>query len=119
MTRWITALLYALLVVLVSAMPQQEFPTPVPKHFDKIAHAIEFAILAFLVCRAADKQARSALIVITLICIVYGIGNEALQRFVPGRYPAVGDAVADAIGSAAGTILWLSMRRRRTVSSQT
>ena len=85
----------------------------------KVAHVLEYAVLAALVWRArrgpvreAERHwngahARFAL----LISVVYAVTDEMHQAFVPNRGPNLWDVVLDAAGAAFGLcVIWLYFR---------
>ncbi len=104
--RWAVAIAYAALIMTVSSIPSDEFALGMPLHLDKVAHALEYAILALLVCRAARATGRTALVVIIVSCTAYGIIDELHQFLIAGRDPNVWDAAADAAGSAVAAVVW-------------
>ncbi len=104
--RWAVAIAYAALIMTVSSIPSGEFPSGMPLHLDKVAHALEYAVLALLVCRAARAPGRTALVIIIVSCTSYGIIDELHQFFIAGRDPNVWDAAADAAGSAVAAVVW-------------
>lgn len=97
---------YAALIMAVSSIPSDEFALGMPLHLDKVAHALEYAVLALLVCRAARAPGRTALVVIIMSCTAYGIIDELHQFLIAGRDPNVWDAAADAAGSAIAAVAW-------------
>ena len=104
--RWALAIGYALLILTVSSIPSREFPVGTPLHLDKIAHAVEYGILAILVCRAARTPTSRDLVLIALFCTIYGVLDELHQHLIPGRFPSIWDAVADAVGCALAATIW-------------
>ena len=106
--RWALVIAYAALIMTVSSIPSDEFPVGMPLHLDKVAHALEYAILALLVCWAAQTPGRTALLVIIVSCAAYGIIDELHQLLIDGRNPSVWDAAADAVGSTIATVAWYS-----------
>ena len=83
-----------LLTTILAITPQPEAITPVMN--DKVAHALAFVILAFLVDAswpALPFDWRKG-----LPLIGYGILLECLQYFVPSRFFSVADMVADTAG---------------------
>ena len=42
-----------------------------------------------------------------LLAVLYGLGDEVHQSFVPGRDASVGDVVADAAGALLGAAAWV------------
>ena len=70
---------------------------------DKLFHAIEYAILGFLLRRALVFQSnpflhRHAGWLTILIGSIYAISDEIHQFYVPGRSSDIGDVVADIVG---------------------
>ncbi len=85
--------------------------------FDKIAHMAIYAVLAATVLymfhsRLKGKRAVSISLMTMGICILYGIGDEFHQSFVPGRFVSFFDVVADTVGAAVVCAAWLLWRRR-------
>ena len=75
------------------------------------AHFVEYFVLAWLLMyafRSIGYTRRQALIITTVLAIVYGVTDEFHQSFVPGRTPSGADLLVDAIG--AGTAMWLRPR---------
>ncbi|MEE8110301.1 MAG: VanZ family protein, partial [bacterium] len=48
-----------------------------------------------------------------VICVIYSVSDELLQRFVPKRSSSVGDLVADATGAALAIGISHAVWRRR------
>ena len=67
----------------------------------KIAHAAEFAVLGALLLRALRDE-RAAL----AAGVAYAVSDELHQHFVPGRVGSPLDVAIDAVGVAAGVLLW-------------
>lgn len=84
--------------------------------FDKWVHIGMFAIMTTLWCWAMLKiysvgpGLRTIFIRIGLLCLIYGIGMEFVQKYcIKNRSFDVGDIVADAMGSALG--VFFSIKR--------
>lgn len=89
---WLASLVAA---TWLSLRPQPEFPVDFWQA-DKVYHLIGYAWLGLLgVLSFKTTTARRRALQFTL---VFGIGMELLQGFVPGRMPSVGDASANAAG---------------------
>jgi VanZ family protein len=88
------------LIFLLSSFPS---PMKVPSFFlaDKLAHVLEFGLLASLIYVALKKSGVSShpIFISFLIAFLYGISDEIHQYFVPGRVADPLDAVANAVGS--------------------
>jgi VanZ family protein len=66
----------------------------------KIAHAMEYAILGFLLLHATGRE-RAAL----ALGIAYAVSDELHQNFVPGRMGSPRDVAIDTIGVVVGVLL--------------
>ena len=79
--------------------------------FDKVAHAFEYAVLAFFFLRALDssgaRRTGAAIIAVTAVfCALYAASDEMHQSFVPGRVPDWLDFLSDIGGTAVMAGLW-------------
>ena len=81
---------------------------------DKAYHLMAFFGLSVLLNWVLSQKipsARTRIIFVLVIAIVYAIFDEWSQQFVPNRSPDVADAIADACGAALGVIAFgLAMR---------
>ena len=81
---------------------------------DKIYHAIEYAVLGYLIIRALEQGFRMygwAMIAVGIIlCALYGVSDEIHQFFVPGRYFSYWDMAANTVGAALGCWIYLRIR---------
>ncbi len=121
-------LLYCLFIFYGSSFPPEHTLPLFPFWFfsDKVLHFGGYALLGFLVIRALEKESfeisRTTLACLAIgLSTLYGISDEIHQAFVPVRDADVLDAVADALGSAAGVVLFLVARawsERRMRSSR-
>ena len=97
---WIISLLYMGLIFLYSSFPQ---PMELPSFSfaEKLAHLLEYGLLASLIYFALEKSQVNfhPIFIPFLIAFLYGVSDELHQYFVPGRDADVFDAVADAVGS--------------------
>ncbi len=104
---WLPALLYMLLIFVLSSLrlvvPEIErFPLK-----DKGIHFVEYAILGLLCGYASHKTWPSRSLLRTaavgaLVASAWGLSDEIHQSFVPGRSAELLDLVADAIGASIG-----------------
>jgi VanZ family protein len=105
---------------------QSRLPDLPSRVSDKHAHAVTYAGLAVLACRAVAGGAFSGLtargaVAAWALATAYGATDEVHQAYVPGRTADVGDWLADAAGAAAaaaGCYAWgiLSRSRRQRLS---
>lgn len=113
------ALLYAALIVALSSIPRLRTPELGFFATDKLLHAVEYGVFAFLFFRSFSQlpQLRSTTTVAALTGLflaLFAAGDEFHQRFVSGRTMDGLDLLADVCGGAL-VILWLALRRRRPV----
>jgi VanZ family protein len=113
------ALLWAILIFVLSSVPRLPHPIVEFEFSDKIYHVVEFFILGYLLARAGvnlstpDKEGR-AIYVAVLLGIIWGGIDEIHQAFVAGRDSSFLDGMADAIGVViAGILFWWKVRRKR------
>ena len=119
---WLPAALWMGVLYALSAQP--ELPQPpgpwLQNVYDKIGHAISYAMLAWLLWRAL-RQHHSPSAVLGVLCVglavAYGASDEFHQSFVPGRTPSLADLAADGAGAALATLL-LTRRERRKAQSR-
>lgn len=93
---------------------ESSFSTPeaVPSFFmsDKLLHTGAYAGMAILFYRALSRQRIGAspmkrAVSAIAFTVIYGIGDEFHQSFVPGRSPEVLDVLADGVGALAGVVI--------------
>lgn len=108
----ILTLSYAIFIFIVSSIPKP--PSPIEKSgFDKIEHAIEYSILGFLTLGCFTNRNKVKIIVLVIIvCSLYGFMDEIHQHFVPGRYCSGLDMVVNSVGSVLGIIINLKFYRK-------
>lgn len=87
---------------------------------DKLAHAIVYAALAAAALYAAPPKIRGASpyimgLAVILFCLLYGVGDEFHQSFIPGREPSLGDLLADTVGAGILVTAWLKYLRTNQV----
>ena len=83
----------------------------------KIAHFIEYAILAWLAARAFVTSSRQALrqwwfFAALLLIVLYSLSDEYHQSFVPTRTGSIYDSLIDMSGGLAALLLYALWRRR-------
>jgi VanZ family protein len=118
---WLPAIVWAALLFVASATPGRKLPPLPGANTDKLIHAGIYAVLGALCWRALRRTTRLSaartVIVASALATLYGVSDEVHQAFTPGRTPDVHDALADAAGSLAGTLVCASRVRRRAPSA--
>lgn len=113
------AILYSILIFVLSSFPLKDFPAVPVAEFDKLIHFIEYAIfgiflmLAFTNMRSV-KVVRSAIVISLIVGICYAGTDEIHQWFVPGRNSSIFDFIADAVGVVIGVILYNRIKSTRS-----
>lgn len=84
--------------------------------FRKAAHALEFALLGFLLMLAWSqfqmRFPRRALLSLG-VAVITAVADELRQWSVTGRGPSLVDIGIDALGAAAGVLIFFLISRRR------
>ena len=119
------ALVYAVLIFIISSIPQISPPSLGFQFEDKVYHFIEYSIFSFLLFSAffkakTDFFKKNVFLFSSLIGIAYAYSDEFHQRFVPGRSYDLYDFLADCLGIILiQTALWiyLGWKSRRTAKT--
>ncbi len=106
-------LLVAFLIVALSHRPSLKPPFELFPHQDKVFHFCQFGGLALALVLNADlfgvNRTRTKMAAAGLF---WAAADEIHQYFVPGRFCSPGDLAADALGLAAGIILFSALFSR-------
>lgn len=99
-------------IFFLSHQPGTELQYSLMPGFDKLAHALIYAVLAAaaiyaLPARISQLRPVAAATWVVLFCLFYGISDEYHQSFIPGRDPSIGDIAADTAGSFLFILGWL------------
>jgi VanZ family protein len=106
---WFLAVGWAITISLLSSIPGPSMPKVDVLRYDKVVHALVYAVLGGL-CFAAIRQTwtltKPRVIAVAAGCVLlYGLTDEFHQLFVPGRSADLYDALADGIGGLLGASL--------------
>ena len=96
---------YSLIVILIAITLLSLLPPKSSINLgsqDKASHFIAYFFLTINTLLISEKHIKSILLI-----ILYGIILEYLQSFVPGRFPAYNDIIANSLGSLSGLIIIL------------
>ncbi len=104
------ALAYAAVIYYMSSLPGSEVPDMPFQFGDKLVHALEFGLFGMLLFRAfrfPDSHPNPYRMTLAF-GILYAASDEIHQLFVPERFCAVSDFLADCTGLA--FFAWISLR---------
>ena len=103
-------IIWAAVIFSLSHIPGDNLPSWDFKFLDKLEHAGVFAVFGFLVARALVNQdafpnwRRNFFWIAVAIGVLYGLGDEVHQLWVPGRRFDMFDVLADGIGAVIGVV---------------
>ncbi len=89
-----------------------------------LAHVVVYAILAILLYIAVAPPANATsrwvpAAIAFALAVLYGVGDEVHQAFVPGRIASEADVLADAVGAAIGIAVLLIASQRLSLGPKT
>lgn len=106
---WIASVAWMAVIFLLSSQPDSD-PAGRTLSFGvyKLAHLVVYTVLGVLVAGATRhlNMPRAAWWAWVLL-VLYAIGDEIHQSFVPGRTPLVTDVAIDSIGGLLGILIYL------------
>ena len=95
---------------------REEVLKNIDRHFRKVAHAINFMILAVFVCMFFNEyklDIKKVILFAFLVCCLYAVSDEIHQYFVPGRSAEVRDIIIDNMGASIGYFIFFMAKRRK------
>jgi VanZ family protein len=112
---WFPVLIYCCIIFAASSIPSIDLGGTIP-NLDKVVHMVEYGILSVLFSRAVRATSPQASLLlgfaITLYFVVfYGTTDEFHQSFVLGRSCDLNDLMADTIGGAMASLIYLSRQK--------
>ncbi len=113
------ALVWMVVIFILSSMHQSSFPVIDIPHIDKVVHICIFFILGATIDRAILHQThflslkRYHLFATVIIVMLYGLSDEFHQIYVPTRTADILDATADTIGGIL-FVIYFVIRKLRT-----
>lgn len=105
---YVPAFLWLLLITALSVMPGVQLPSFSLFATDKLAHAIVYAMLTWLMLRAYQRSRNSRILswkewIFPVLSTAYGVLMEFVQyAFIPGRFYEYDDMLANAFGAFFG-----------------
>ena len=114
------ALAYAVLMLIVSSIPDLSPPQLGFEYQDKLYHFVEYGIFSVLLFftllnSKRDFLRKNVLLISLLIGASFAILDELHQKFIPGRQADVLDFTADFVGVALIQICFWVYHRKRLV----
>lgn len=113
--KWLPVFLWAALIFYLSSMPdlRSDFPDDLDFVLRKIAHVLEYAVLAVLLARAWPQR-KYLFWEAFAVAVFYAASDEFHQLFVIGRDGSLRDVLIDSIGAFLGLQIynWLDWRRK-------
>ena len=107
-TVWLPVLVWAAVIFAFSSIPSLSTGLGTwDTILRKGAHLTEYAILGALLYRALGREPLAL-----AVGIAYAATDELHQYFVRGRHASPVDVAIDAVGVAAGMLVWLRVRER-------
>src|SRR5215210_7280419 len=102
LTRWGPVVLWAAVIFALSSIPSLSSGLGTwDLVLRKLAHSMEYAVLAFLLVRALLSEAPAL-----AAGLLYAASDELHQAFVRGRHASAVDVGIDAIGLLLGVLIW-------------
>ena len=115
---WGPVLAWAGLIFFLSSLPDLSSGLEHDLLFRKVAHMVEYDVLAALLWRALGRSrpfSIAALFVLSFsLSVLYAASDEWHQSFVPGRQATVYDVMSDAAGAALGLLVFWFLARWRS-----
>jgi VanZ family protein len=108
LTIWLPVVVWAAVIFTFSSIPSLSTGLGTwDTILRKGAHLTEYAVLGALLYRALGREPLAL-----AVGIAYAATDELHQYFVRGRHASPVDVAIDAVGVAAGMLVWLRVRER-------
>jgi len=108
------AIIYAIVIILVSSIPNLKTPSLRFLAFDKLAHFFEYAVFASLIFRSfsnlfSSNKISRIFLLSALFLSIFAFADEFHQRYIPGRFFDYYDLLTDFCGAFL-VLIFLSLR---------
>ena len=108
LTVWLPVVAWAAVIFTLSSIPSLSTGLGTwDTILRKGAHLTEYAVLGALLYRALGREPLAL-----AVGLAYAASDELHQHFVHGRHASPVDVAIDAVGVAAGVLVWLRLRAR-------
>ena len=118
---WLPVIIWAAFIFYLSGIPHLKTNLAYDFALRKIAHAVEYFILTFLLYRAFNGSFDLSILYLFIypagFSLLYAMSDEFHQRFVAGRNGSIRDVLIDSIGIV-GFYALLKMFRPKTRRSE-
>ena len=121
MKFYVPAVIWAVLILIGSSIPDLSAPGLGFTMADKIVHFAEYFVLGLLTARAVSafyKQPLKIFWLSSALTCGYGMLDELHQLLIPGRTTEGLDMVADILGSILAVALYAGLWRRRSPAAR-
>ena len=113
----ITLIIWTILMLTLSSLPDFQAPELFPKYSDKIVHLIEYGIWATLFLLMLKQEDRinkllGAFAAVLIFGAILGVFDEVHQGFISGRSMDKFDFLADMIGISIAIIIFRIFYRK-------
>jgi len=108
-------LLYMILIITVSSIPQNSLPRSLLLTWDKGLHMMEYFILGILAIKSINGVTFKSVLIIVILGILFACMDEYLQSFISGRLSSVYDVIADALGISLGASIFMNKKKGTAV----
>lgn len=120
LNAWLPVVGYCAFLFIQSSLPSPKL-LPSFSGMDKLLHFGAYGVLGLLIMRALTRSisrlgAGQIIFYSILLTSVYGLSDEAHQRFVAARTAEMLDVLADAVGGGCGAFLYY-IRNREAFST--
>jgi len=110
-------ILFALAIIGASSIPQRNLPKIDIISFDKLAHIVEYVLLAWLTFRSFSHiSSRISIITVfslsVLFIIIFAFLDELYQQLIPGRQTELLDFFSDLFGALI-VLVTITLKNRR------
>lgn len=118
------AIIYAVVVFLLSSVPGMNIPEYKFLVSDKIMHFMEYALFAILIFRSFSQLFRKqkfhyVIVVSSFFLILFALLDEYYQKYIPGRESDVADVILDVFGASLILfLLWIRKHRNNQKPSE-
>jgi VanZ family protein len=112
---WVPIIVWMGVIFILSAIPSLKTDLEEDFLLRKIAHMVEFGILAWLFFRALNQEKISfykKLIFSFIFSVLYAFSDEFHQLFVRGRHGSLMDVGIDTVGIFIFSLIWYIKNRR-------